>query len=90
MVQEAADKARNASEAAREETDLLTEEKEQEILRKYIRDVATLRRLTLSDERVEQLIPVVKEYLAVDRLDELDYTGVELATVFQLKPMKRS
>lgn len=68
----------------------MNEEEEQELLRKYIREVATLRRLALSDERVEQLIPVVKEYLAVDRLDELDYTGVELATVFQLKPMKRS
>ncbi len=68
----------------------MNEEEEQDLLRKYIRDVAALQRLALSDERVEQLIPVLKEYLAVDRLDELDYAGVELATVFQLRPMKRS
>ncbi|MCX6023095.1 MAG: hypothetical protein NTZ05_15470 [Chloroflexi bacterium] len=63
---------------------------EEQLFRTYIKQVAGLSSLTLSDERVEHMIPIVKEYFDnVQRLNVLNFDGVEPAAIFTMEPIKR-
>lgn len=67
----------------------MVEEEEKEIYRSYIKAIATLNNLNFSDERVQELIPIIKRYFdLVPQLDVLDYTGVEPATIFLPQPAR--
>lgn len=69
----------------------MSDDAERDRYRRYIQEVASLSALAIPDERVEELIPIVKEYFdSAARLDSLEYSwATEPALVYQMHPIRR-